>query len=180
MLPIARFLLLLAFLVLACYWDLRERRIPNWLNFGAAIAAFATTLLSHWLEGSSSMLWAGMGIATATLLLLYLGGGVGGGDVKLAVAFGFWAGYPAVIHYLFYGGLIALALILGRLAWHGETWGALTSVVRQRPSVLKPGAAEKTAASDEGKKRSTSFALALLLAVLWVQLLSLPQFPGVA
>jgi Flp pilus assembly protein protease CpaA len=71
----------------AAVTDVRRRVVPDWLTLPAVVlglAAFAWRL--HW---SGVGLWAlGLGAPTLPLLPPWLMGGVGGGDFKLALAFG--------------------------------------------------------------------------------------------
>jgi prepilin peptidase CpaA len=72
-------------LVLACavaiWFDVRERRIPNWLTAGALVVALSLRALS----GADLVLpgLASFGLAFAFGFPFFLVGGLGGGDVKL-------------------------------------------------------------------------------------------------
>src|SRR5262245_64849156 len=77
--------------VVACVTDLRTRRIPNVLTFGAAALALAFHGIVGGLPGvqSAALGWlAGL----AMFLPFFLLGGMGGGDVKLLAALGAWLG----------------------------------------------------------------------------------------
>ena len=70
---------------IACYHDIRARRIPNRLTAPAALAA----LLGHFALGG----WAALGTAASAglaasfvMILFFLAGGMGAGDVKLVAA----------------------------------------------------------------------------------------------
>jgi len=70
--------------VLAVWFDLRERRIPNWLTVGALAAALALRLLSV-----EHGVWPGVASAAIALAFgfpFFLAGGLGAGDVKLMAA----------------------------------------------------------------------------------------------
>ena len=59
------------------------------------------------------------GFLALFLLALLSRGGLGGGDVKLMAAMGFWLGFPAVFYALFLGALLGsiagtILIILGR------------------------------------------------------------------
>jgi prepilin peptidase CpaA len=95
--------------------DLARRRIPNALN----VAIFLGGLLAQAAGGGPAALGqglAGAGIALALLLPLFYVRWLGGGDVKLAVAFGAWLG-PAAAFWatavgLAGGGLVAFGMFL--------------------------------------------------------------------
>ena len=101
----------------ACVTDLRSRRIPNVLTFGAA----ALALVYHAAAGG----WYGLGwgaagwLAGAALFFpVFALGGMGGGDVKLLGALGAWLGPGEALYVGLYGaiagGVMALAIGLAR------------------------------------------------------------------
>lgn len=80
-----------AFVAVAALSDLRTRRLPNWLT----VPAFAAAVLAHTVvNGLGGLGFALLGFATGfgILLVLWLIGGGGGGDVKLMGALGAWLG----------------------------------------------------------------------------------------
>ena len=147
----------LALLAAAAAWDCRTRRIPNFLTF-AALAAGAA-LAWHVGGEARSLAVAGFWIGLGVPLLLYLGRGLGGGDVKLMAALGLLCGYPDIVHLLFYGTLAAAMLALAGLAWEGRLRAGLHIAFSRKP----PG---------EGQERPTArFALAQLIGFVGFQLL---------
>jgi prepilin peptidase CpaA len=101
--------------VAASFWDLRTRRLPNWLTFGGAAMGLSWALLSG---GVAQLGWSAGGWAVAMLLFfpLFALRGLGAGDVKLMGAFGAWLGPSAALHLAFYtamaGGVLAVAVLL--------------------------------------------------------------------
>jgi prepilin peptidase CpaA len=90
--------------VAACITDLHSRRIPNWLTFGAAAAAFAF----HFADGGQAgAQQAAMGWVTGLFLFmpLFLLGGMGAGDVKLLAALGAWLGPNGAFWLAIYGSM---------------------------------------------------------------------------
>ena len=91
----------------AAWWDVRARRVPNWLTAGGLAAA----LVLRAAEGTMGAGLAGaLYLGVPFLLLWCLFGGVGAGDVKLAAALGAALG-PCV------GRDAVLAGLLAALAW---------------------------------------------------------------
>ena len=83
--------LVMALTTTALVSDLRTRRLPNWLTVsGLAAAVILHTVMS----GFAGLGFALFGFVTgfSLLLVLWLIGGAGGGDVKLMGAVGAWLG----------------------------------------------------------------------------------------
>lgn len=99
----------------ATVWDVRSRRIPNWLVFPFLIAGIAVSTIT---KGWSGLTYSVFGILTAALLLglLHMFAGMGMGDVKLCAAMGAWIGPHqllfAVVFMGLAGGIIAFACML--------------------------------------------------------------------
>lgn len=106
--------------VIACavasYFDVRARRIPNWLTGLLAAGALAV----NGFLGLKPFLLSVAVMAVIMLLgtVLYSIGGVGGGDIKLAAAASGVLSFPLCIPFLLYsaigGGLLAVAFIVFR------------------------------------------------------------------
>lgn len=77
--------------VVAAYFDIRWRRIPNWLTLAALVLGLSLNILLPQGLGAGQ---SGIGIAVGLLMYfpLYLLKGMGAGDVKLAAAIGSLAG----------------------------------------------------------------------------------------
>jgi prepilin peptidase CpaA len=81
----------LAVAAVACVTDLRSRRIPNVLTFGAALAGLVYQLATGGIDGlgQGALGWL---VGVAAFILPFALGGLGGGDVKLLGALGAWLG----------------------------------------------------------------------------------------
>lgn len=101
--------------MVAGVYDIRYRRIPNWLVLPAVLVGFA---LNAFLFGLAGLSHAGLGFGLAVLIYmpLYVLRGMGAGDVKLAAALGAFLGWQnwlmlfmlaAVI-----GGVLAVVLMI--------------------------------------------------------------------
>lgn len=127
-------LIILTALVLlpASVFDLRQRRIPNALTFPAMAAGiiYWTFLngLDGFMHGSGGML-----LGIGTLILFYLMGMMGAGDVKLMGAVGSFLGpqgvFVAFLYSAVVGGLYAL-LVLARSKALKETAGRYGMMIR--------------------------------------------------
>ena len=100
---------------IACVTDIRRRRIPNLLTFGAAVAA---VVFHVWVGGSRGLVFAaiGFGVGLAVFLPFFLLGGMGGGDVKLLAALGAWVGPGDALALAIYaslaGGVLGITVAL--------------------------------------------------------------------
>ena len=156
----------------ACIFDLRTRRIPNWLTFGAAAAG----LVFHVVTGGATGIAQGVGgwvTGVALLVLPYALGGMGAGDVKLVGALGAWLGPGDTFWLAMYTGIsgAGMALIVG--AWHGYLRRAASNIwlllTHWRVNGLKPFP-ELTLANSRGPR--LAYAAPILvgtIAMLWLR-----------
>ena len=101
------FLLLIA--SIGAIYDLRFRRIPNWPTLYSLPLIF---LLNIFHQGSWGFINSLLGLLAGLALLLipYIAGGMGAGDVKLLGALGAIVGYKGVIIIFFYTAICGLVL----------------------------------------------------------------------
>ena len=101
--------------LLACVTDLRTRRIPNLLTFGAALAGLVFHSFAPVGEGftAAALGWL---LGIAIFFLPFALGGLGGGDVKLLGALGAWLGPGEALWVALYagvaGGVMAIVVAL--------------------------------------------------------------------
>jgi prepilin peptidase CpaA len=109
------FILVSIMVAAALITDLKARRIPNTLTFGGTILGIIiNTFQSGWGGLADSLL--GFVVGVGILLIPFLMGGIGAGDVKLLGAIGALMG----VHFVFYttlwaavaGGLLSLIYLL--------------------------------------------------------------------
>lgn len=151
--------LTLAGTLLASLFDLRSRRIPNALTASLAVAA----LIVHAFSGPAAVLTS-LAVMVALMLggaLVYARGGIGGGDVKLAIAASGMLGYPLCLPFLLYsalaGGLLAIFYLIFRPA--------------ARPSLASVALMASGGVSSLGAKRVTMpYALAFASGAIVVAL----------
>jgi prepilin peptidase CpaA len=89
--------------------DLRARRIPNWLTISGMGAGLVLNLLLGGVSGGLHAL-EGLGLGMALLLLLFLRGGMGGGDVKLLMAIGACGGPDLLFAAFLFGAVFGAGM----------------------------------------------------------------------
>jgi prepilin peptidase CpaA len=111
----------LALTLWIAWGDLKTRRIPNYLTLGTAVAGLAYNCMSQGLPGLVNGI-LGMLLGFACLILPYLWGGMGAGDVKALAALGAWLGPKLTLFLFCYMGIAGGVIALGYLAWKGSLW----------------------------------------------------------
>ncbi|MEZ5824381.1 MAG: prepilin peptidase [Geminicoccaceae bacterium] len=111
-----------ALLLLACYYDIMQLRIPNVLSLLLLGLFGLRYLLDEMRDGLSDHL-LGMLIAFVILFPLFAYRLLGGGDVKLMTVSALWVGMPLLLEFFFstavIGGIVAGLFLLARLAVDG-------------------------------------------------------------
>ncbi len=148
--------------------DARTRRIPNYLTLSCALAGLGYQLGFHGLAGLTDGL-LGMVLGFGLLILFYLKGGMGAGDVKALAALGTWLGVWGTIYlfvYMAFAGAVLVTLILW---WQGTLWnrikrglGFLMERVLMRPF---PGASGSPAPAAPGKTEGVPYAVAVAVGM---------------
>jgi len=101
-----------AVLVVAAVTDVRSGKIPNWLTLPAVAAGLIGHTLFGGLMGDETALGlagaaGGLAMGAGPLLLAWMAGGIGAGDVKLMGAVGALTGWRFALAAMFYGFLVA-------------------------------------------------------------------------
>jgi len=118
-------------------FDLRSRRIPNWLTMAGALAGVGLAAAGGSERAIQSAL--GLGVALVVGLVLFQLRAVGAGDAKLLAAFGAWfglRGLPAAFLAMTAGGAILALLWALR---HGVLRGTLASTGAMLGGALQDG-----------------------------------------
>ena len=150
--PIVLKLVLIGTALAAAYYDLRVRRIPNWINLTGVILGLG---LNAYFQGMAGAITAAGGLLVALCIYvpLYALKGMGAGDVKLMAAIGAIAGpgnwFNIFIVTALLGGAAALALVLWRKRT-GQTLSNISFILGQL-SKGKPPSAEDSSLSIHNK-----------------------------
>jgi prepilin peptidase CpaA len=151
------------FVITAAVLDYRTKKIPNWITVPAAIAG----LLFHAvMPESRGILWAlaGFGVGFLLLIVPWLLGGGGMGDVKLLAALGAWLG-PLMILAVF-GASAVLAACMAAAVMVSSSLTHGFSAARGRYLNLNHGGAATAAAPRAKPRRVIPFAVPIAISTL--------------
>jgi prepilin peptidase CpaA len=143
----------------AAFCDVRNRRIPNWLTGGLAVAAIVVHALGGW--KSLAIAIAVMAVMTLLGTLVYSRGGIGGGDIKLAIAASGLLSYPLLVPFLLYTAIAGGALAVLYLAFRPGSRPSLSRAV-----VLAAGGLQGISAKRETLPYALAFAIGAILVAL--------------
>jgi prepilin peptidase CpaA len=164
----------LLLLVLCAGWDVRYRRIPNWATLpGVALGLGLNGLFLGWqgLKVSGLGLLVGFG----SLLILFVLGWMGGGDVKLMAAVGALKGYPFVVSALFYSLIVGVVIGVVLLIWNRKALRTLKNmffVIGSRVSKVIP-----RQNIDREQTQKLPFGLAIVLGTIWAMIVGYAWSP---
>lgn len=137
------------YFILACLTDTHKAKIPNVLNLSLAVAGVGINVAAQGWGGLVQSL-LGMALGIGLLLIPYIMGGFGAGDVKALGALGAIVGPAALLHVFIYmafcGGAMAVLHYLANrnlAAKAQELWLSLkTAAISRSASELVPGKKE--------------------------------------
>jgi prepilin peptidase CpaA len=165
---------LVVVLVAAAVCDLSRGKVFNWLTYpaiavGLGLAALRGAEAGDAWDGLTDGL-AGFGFGFGVLLVAYLFGGMGGGDVKLMGAVGALVGWNgladyAALHALFYSFLTAAAVGLVLMIWRGQTRTVARKLLLAVRILPLPKATMDEAVG--GDTLHVPFGFAVCLGTLW-------------
>jgi prepilin peptidase CpaA len=142
--PLSLKIVLVCTVLAAGLFDLRYRRIPNWLSLSAIAIGLGANLFLFALHGFVFAL-LGMGCSLLIYVPLYLVRGMGAGDVKLMAAIGAivgpWNWLGIFLFTALLGGLVSLLYVLLRRRMH-QTFLNLGMIVSDLLRVRLPAKRE--------------------------------------
>ena len=163
-LPIATNVCAFVLLVLCAGWDIKYRKRPNWATLPGIVLGFGLNALHG---GWTGMKESGLGfiVGFGALLVLFVLGWMGGGDVKLMAAVGALKGYPFIVSALFYSLIVGIVIGVAMLIWNRKTlrtFKNLFFVIGSRFTKLIP-----KQNIDPEQTQKLPFGLAIVLGTLW-------------
>lgn len=162
-----------SFTALAAICDLRTKKLPN----GLTVPAFAAALMFHTALGGWSGLagsLAGFATGFGILLVLWLIGGGGAGDVKLMGALGAWLGVKLTLAVFVLSAAFVLlgcfAVVLGQFLTRGALYVRRRYLVRPSERAAKRNR-KQTQITAEARQRQRLLPYAVPVALgTWVVL----------
>jgi prepilin peptidase CpaA len=143
----------------AAFCDVRSRRVPNWLTGSMALAAIVLHALGGW--KSLSIALAVMAALTILGTLVYSRGGIGGGDVKLAIAGSGLLSYPLFVPFLLYTALAGGALAVLYVVFRPGSRPSLSRTI-----ALAAGGLQGISSKRETLPYAVAFAIGAILVAL--------------
>ena len=154
---------------LSAFFDLRIRKIPNWL----IVVGLLCGLVLNGLQGASYLLASVMGffVGIFVLVLPFALGWIGAGDVKYFGVVGALLGISWLPRVFFYSalvaGFIAAAYMVGGLSRSSrfkELWLDLKTMIVSGGQVLPSPVSARTSESDRSVPWGVAFAAGTILA----------------
>ena len=185
---------LIILIIFAVFFDLTQKRIPNFLTFPAILLGLIIFTIQGGFEGLIQGL-SGFGVGIAVFFLFFALGVMGGGDVKLMGAIGALKGVEFIIYTTIFtgiiGGIMAVAymiikgqamITLKKVFFSGATFFFKTLFFRLRNSYfnyLSVHFSDKLEALQQGgksKKVYMPYGVAIAIGALVVLIDVVPKF----
>jgi prepilin peptidase CpaA len=170
-LPYPVFAIVVLFVGLSIWWDVRSRRIPNGLSVAGMMAGVLVNTTYHGIPGLLTSL-GGLVAMIAALLLPFALGGIGGGDVKMMGAVGAMLGTRLALAGLLVGLVLGGLIMVAHLARVGRLGEKLAATGRMAwLAVFTRSAAPLRLSSAEPGAIALPYSVPLGLGTLAVLLL---------
>lgn len=162
--------------LLACVTDLKSFRIPNYITAPLAASGIVFHGVFYGSAGLQNSIF-GLLFGFFSLMLLYLIGGMGAGDVKLLAAVGAWLGVPTIVYVFIVAAVTGSLYSFALLVAQGRLTSAVTTVrvvFRQLVVVGKHLGSEERIESvvkrEDRHKRLVPFAVMIAIGVIVVMI----------
>ncbi len=167
---LARDILLYIVIAVCAITDVMYGKIFNRITYPAIMLGLIINLFLGMGSFQSSVI--GMLVAFVLFLIVFMIGGLGGGDVKLMTAIGAIKGYPFVMYAAFYSALVGGLMSIGIMIWRGRFIRGMRNIFRVLFSYIFsfvfPGIKPLSLNPEESEK--IPFGFAICLGTLWAVL----------
>jgi prepilin peptidase CpaA len=116
--------------LIAAVTDVTRFKVYNLLTYPLLLSGLVYHCIVGGVDGFSASV-LGLLMGAGCLLVLFLLGGIGGGDVKLMGAVGAWLGWHCTFALFLVSALLGGVSVIALIVWHGqvrETWASLQSI----------------------------------------------------
>ena len=169
-LEITRSIVLYAVIAVCAVTDILHGKIYNRITYPAIGVGVLLAVVTGMYMLKASLI--GLLVGFILYFLVFMMGGLGGGDVKLMTAVGALMGYPFVLYASFYSALVGGVISLGVIIWKGrflKTLRNIFTVIFSYPlSLLFPGV-QPVSLNPENSTR-IPYGFAICLGTLWTVL----------
>jgi len=147
--------------------DVMYGKIFNKITYPAIVLGLLINLALGMKHFQSAVI--GMLVAFVMFLIVFLIGGLGGGDVKLMTAIGAIKGYPFVMYAAFYSALVGGLMSIAIMIWKGRFVKGMRNIFRVLFSYIFsfifPGVKPLSLNPEESER--IPFGFAICLGTLW-------------
>ncbi len=165
-----RDILLYAVIAVCAITDVMYGKIFNKITYPAILLGLVVNVFLGMNSFQSSVI--GMLVAFVLFLIVFMIGGLGGGDVKLMTAIGAIKGYPFVMYAAFYSALVGGLMSIAIMIWKGKFLRGMRNIFRvifsYVFSFIFPGMKPLSLSPEESEK--IPFGFAICLGTLWAVL----------
>lgn len=138
-------------LAIATFTDLKSQRIYNWLTFPLMLSGLIAHTVFGGLDGLG-LSAGGFGVGLAVMIVPFMFGMMGAGDVKLMAGIGAWLGTNATVTAFLFtclaGGIYAIIILLKNFSLFKQVmsniWHTFLYMVNTKKFDYKPVAPEHT------------------------------------
>jgi prepilin peptidase CpaA len=152
--------------VIASVTDIARGRIFNWLTAPMTLVALIFAFSTHGFSGLAHSL-LGIGLGLLLYGWMFWIGILGGGDVKLLMAFGAWGGVQYVRDVAFMGLVLGGIMAFLMLLFHGHLIAFLRKLYRFFLSLMVRELEIETI--QVNRKLTMPFGVPISVAAIWVQ-----------
>jgi prepilin peptidase CpaA len=158
--------------LIAAATDIRSRRIPNWLTYSGMLLGVGYHTM---VNGAQGFFFGagGLFLGLALLIVFYLAGGMGAGDVKLMGAVGALLGpkgvFIAFIFTALVGGMYAILLLLLRFRVSGTVIRLSTMFSSLRYGTTLTAASVGTNGKTTVLNYGVAIAIGVFLSIIWTR-----------
>ena len=128
------YIILIILVILAMYFDLTSKKIPNKITFPVMILGFLINVLTNGFLGITFSV-VGFIVGLLIYMIPFILGGMGAGDVKMLAAIGSLMGWEFVLYTAVFAGLIGGVLVLIYLVYKRQL---LTTLRQLLFFIIKP------------------------------------------